>query len=84
MEQDKHTLPVTAPPTTVEHHEHQQYDEKKQTDTSCIEQAYMFDKMTTVEEAEYNPNESANESTITTASKSKTSYYIQKYRKLIQ
>lgn len=81
MDHEKHTLPVTAPlpASTVEYHDH--YEEKKinMESEAGIEQAYTFDKMNTAESAEYNPNES----TTTTASKSKVSFYV-RYRKFFQ
>lgn len=68
----EHTLPVTAPT--------EPYDVKR-TDSSSSEQAYMFDKMNNVEESDFKPEDTQND-TNSTASK-KQSFYM-RYQKFFQ
>lgn len=72
----ENTLPVTAPRET----EQRPYDVKK-TDSSSSDQAYMFDKMNNVEEADFKADGTQND-TNSTASK-KPSFYT-RYQKFFQ
>lgn len=69
------TLPVTSPVSTE-----QRDGDIKRTDSSSSEQAYMFDKMTKVEEAEYDADESQDDKT----SIKKRPSFRQRYSKHIQ
>lgn len=69
------TLPVTSPVLTE-----QRDGDIKRTDSSSSDQAYMFDKMTKVEEAEYDADESQDNKT---SIKTRPSFS-QRYRKHIQ
>ncbi|KAI8052682.1 Na+ dependent nucleoside transporter C-terminus-domain-containing protein [Thamnidium elegans] len=74
MDQVNSTLPVTSPVSNEKHN-----SDVKRTDSSSSEQAYMFDKMTKVEEATYEANESQDNKS---SMKARPSFY-QKYRKYI-
>lgn len=75
MDQEKNTLPVTAPVSTEQYN-----SDIKRTDSSSSKQAYMFDKMNNLEEAEY---DEANDSRDDKNSIKKSTLY-QKYRTYFQ